>query len=498
MNSGVALCLLIVGRREGLTPRAREALSSLSGYPEVEAIFVDTAECTDGAPLPNGVLSFDGSQCSYGEGVAMGLSKTSAEWLVLLEPEEHLQIETLTALLTELKSSSQSLRHARVMLHNPEETAHEEIGGVPSCSFATMLRWWKIGNIPHPSAIFIRRALLAHILEQVTFPERLGRYGIAVMAARGGASVAIPLCSSMAIFTPERAKLAERDRIRGTQLEITQLSSFEQSNLWRDYYEWCANSNGIHFTPVMLPQSRAQAQGLATMLGTTQRSMFEALWFVYRDVETSKQAALLLTRWGLITADNDTELATSDGYKELGSYLATELHKRDIKNLLVVNDHLEAGPAPMIARILRDMDKFDVSISAVSRTQKDDRRIVASLARGGLLGWIRSVKPSSEVAQAGSLQRLLRRAVDEFDGRFDCVIVASDDPRFEMEVSSVSQRVAHPFSLVVYGEQGADALSRVQKALGPHIECSISVTKKELMVFECGAPSNHSTALAPQ
>jgi hypothetical protein len=489
MNSGVTLCLLIVGRPEDLTPRAREALSALGAYPEVEAIFVDTAESPDGAPLPNGVLSVNGSRCSYGECVAMGLSKTSAEWLVLLQPEEHLQIGALAALLTELRSSSQSLRHARVMLHNPEETAREELGGAPSCSLATMLRWWRISDIPHPSAIFIRRALLAHTHEQVTFPERLGRYGIAVMAARGGASVAIPLCSSMAIFTPESAKVAERDRIRGTQLEIIQLSSLEQSNLWRDYYEWCANSNGIHFTPIMLPQSRAQAQGLATMLGTTQRSMFEALWFVYRDVETSKQAALLLTRWGLITDDNATELATSKGYKELGSYLATELHKRPMKNLLVLNDHLEAGPAPMIARILRDMGRFDVSISAVSRNQKDDRRIVAFLAQRGLLGWIRSVKPLSAVAQAGSVQRLLRRAVDEFDGRFDCVIVPSEDSRFEMEVSCVAQKLAIPFSLVVYGEQGADPLSRVKKALGPHIECSISVNKKDLVIFECGNPS---------
>jgi hypothetical protein len=78
------------------------------------------------------------------------------------------------------------------------------------------------------------------------------------------------------------------------------------------------------------------------------------------------------------------------------------------------------------------------------------------------------------------------------------VIVSSDDPRFEMEVSCVSQRVAHPFSLVVYGEQGADALAKVQKALGPHIECAISVSKKELMVFECGTPSNDATGSAPQ
>ena len=486
MNSGIALSVLIVGQRDRLTPRSLESLKALRSFNEIEAIFVDSYPLSEGPPLPDGVLALEGVQGSYFDHLQRGLLKARGEWVVMLNTDEHLQVNALKALLVELEASTQSLRHARVLLHNPEDSAREELSGAPSCSFATMLRWWRITEVPHLSGLFIRRSVLTHVLEQVSVPERFGRYTAAVLASKGGASVALPLCSSMAVFTPQSAEVAERDRIRGVQLEIAELSPLAQSDLWREYYEWCVHSTATLFTPIMLPQTRAQAQGLAAMLGKSKRSIFEALWFVYRDVETSKQAALLLTKWGLIADDNGPVVGASDAFKRLGSYLATELNHREIDNVLVVNEDIAASPASMIARLLKDLDKFGVSVCAVSRKHVDDRGLIAGLAHRGLLGWIRSIRPSSENTEGGGLQRLLGRAVDENAGKIDCVVVASDDPLLEQEVSCLSQRIQNPFSLVIHGPEVAGTLSRVQSALGPYLSCALTVSEEGLAVIECG------------
>lgn len=487
MQSDVILSVVVVGREATPSGAAIQGLDSSLAGQGVEVLPIAAIPSpSHGHRDDNASCSNQISKSSLLVELRSALSQARGEWIVVLGRDENLLESSVDGLLAELRGSVPSLRHARVLLRNPERTAQEEIGGVPSCPHASMLRWWRVAEIPQPGALFIRRALLAHVLDRASSAERFNRYEIGVIASRGSHSVALPLCSTEGVFTPEGAALAERERIRATQSAIAELSRSEQAELWRDYYGWCAAGRGRQFTPIMLPQTRAQAQGLASMLGDCKRSMFEALWFVYRDIEQSKQAAVRLAKWGLLSQDDEPGQSTGDLYKGVAAHLLSELRRRRVESVVCVSEHLGKSPAPTLARFLRDAGEFGVAISAVSTRSNDDRRVVANLAQRGLLGWIRNVRSTSDTSDATAIVKLAGRALDEAQASIDCVTVSGDDPFLEREISFFAQRIPGPFQVVIYGQLSTESLSRARRAVERHKGCSLVSSEEGLVVLNCG------------
>jgi hypothetical protein len=510
MDYAHLLSVVIIGDSSNAALSSDALIQTLNLIPTIDAVAVSAARVA----VPNAGAHVDaaiGEANPHGfrECLQEGLEQTTGEWICVLQPGESLVTSSTAQLVASLRESVYGVRHGWMSLVSEDGSVSTIHQGAHECSYPLLARWWLTHLHPHPSALFMRRALVHKALQLTAHHPQLTRYALALALTRCCPSTTLGLCTSSTHVTRRDLGADEPGRLSIVRKELALHSIPEQAALWRDYYISRLTEASLHTVPALLPHSKSQAQALASLLGESNVPMSQVLWNIYRDIGLSKRAVVYLSKWSSITENGTAAPPSSRSEAMLKQALIEDLEgKKGVKSLLLLAENLTGGPLTTIAQTLREKGKNGTTLYTVSYNEEEFQHLFADLAHRGLLGWVRpaiarKLRPILENGQNAPEsvinefnisqeipQRSLAPVLDDTQGSLDCIIAHIDDPFTSTELAHLAEHVRSPHTIVLQGQLTASKIGPIESLIRRHRKLISMTANDELTIVECdGLPS---------